>query len=123
LDKNFNPTLEFIFIFLDIFQDKNFPLSDNFKIIDLSNQKEDVEIERNTFIKKRVSDVRLEIRYYCEDKNCAFNEKIEYHGSYSFIINFTGISIEHQTDEILLKYKDLLVEEYPFYFNTQTIRK
>ena len=95
-------------------------LSNNFKIIDNYNQR--IEIERNSIIKKRVSDVKLEIRYYCEDEYCELND-YKYSGIYLFKMNFTGINIDHQTDEIPLKYvNDLFIMDFPFYFYTRTLR-
>ena len=118
-DNNLNPTIEFSFD-LEYFMN-GISLSNNFKIIDNYNQR--IEIERNSIIKKRVSDVKLEIRYYCEDEYCELNENYKYSGIYLFKMNFTGINIDHQTDEIPLKYvNDLFIMDFPFYFYTRTLR-
>ena len=118
-DNNLNPTIEFSFD-LEYFMN-GISLSNNFKIID--NYNKIIEIEKNSIIKKRVSDVKLEIRYYCEDEYCELNENYKYSGIYLFKMNFTGINIDHQTDEIPLKYvNDLFIMDFPFYFYTRTLR-
>jgi hypothetical protein len=117
-DNNLNPTIEFSFDLKNFFN--SISLSNNFKIIDRTNSQ---EIERNSIIKKRVSDANFEIRYYCEDENCELNENDKYSSIYLVKMKFTGINIEHQTDEIPLKYvNDLFGMDFPFYFYTQTLR-
>ena len=84
----------------DLYNDNYNKLSDNFKIVNISNNQ---EIERDKVIKQRVSDINLEIRYYCEDKNFSLRENDKFNGYLLFTIYYKGIKFDHQINGIPLE--------------------
>ena len=117
-DDKINPERELSFEFYNNNFDK---LSNNFKIFNSSNNQ---EIERNKVIKKRVSDINLEIRYYCEDKNCSLRENDKFNEHLFFSIYYKGIKFDHQTDGIPLEnINDFFSVHYQFYFYIPTKRR
>jgi len=120
-DDDLNPLLNISFDLtkFQFFNSEN--LSERFVIVDFTNLQ---KIPRRTYIQKRPSEIILALFYDCEDKYCEIKEEDKTSFNYIFEMNYTGYTIDHQSDDkpLYTNNDKFFKEDFAFSFKNTLIR-
>ena len=109
-----NPIIQFKYELYDFHHNK---LSERFRLYDLNNE---IFIDRDSFTKTKVSDLKVAIVYKCEDtiEDCELNEDDVSVVGYIAKLSYTGFRLLHQNDTIPLQNnKSIFTDSHLFFYS------
>ena len=116
----YNPIINVSFNIFKANESNRINLSDRFFIIDAFDF---IELKRDTFYQKKVSDLGLIIGYKCDDENCTLNVDDYSTFDYYLEIKYNGFDLNHQEDIPLKNDNNIIFKKILTFSYTHTVIK